>query len=280
MAKQLVKDHLDLNGMMNKGNTCFFNSTMQCIISIPKIVQHFLYTPFEENQPVSLALQNFLYNYKNSKIVDPSDFIRSISRKIKLFNGKQQDAHSFLESFMTLLESEDKSNFMKNNFEIEIEDTIRCHSCGFSSKNISSTLIQYLFIKKSISESINSFVSEEEVIDSGSPYECPSCKQRNKASISHNITKSNMLVVILLNRFLNQDEKNNKETDISGSITICNKHYELVGVVNHVGGLGSGHYFSYAKRDDWREFNDSTVSRTSKPATSGHAYILFYTLKN
>lgn len=280
MAVPLIKKHLDTNGIMNKGNTCFFNSTMQCILSFSLLVRHFLDTQFDEKQPISLAFQHFLLSYKNSKIVDPTDFINLIRSKIKLFNGKQQDAHCFLESFISCLSSEDKTNFMKKHFEITIEDVVHCHSCSFSSKTITSTLIKYLDIKKSIQESIYSFISEREEIDSDAPYQCPNCKQRKKASISHNILKCSEFIALFLNRYLSLDEKNNKNTELSEEIVICEKTYELIGVVCHVGGLTSGHYYSYAKREDWREYNDSNVSKSNRPNSSSHAYILFYTLKN
>ncbi len=56
--------------------------------------------------------------------------------------------------------------------------------------------------------------------------------------------------------------------------------YDLVGVVNHMGGLGGGHYVADCRnRDDggWYAFNDSRVTPTSPAALSGSAaYLLFY----
>jgi ubiquitin C-terminal hydrolase len=56
--------------------------------------------------------------------------------------------------------------------------------------------------------------------------------------------------------------------------------YDLVGVVNHMGSLGGGHYTADALNVDtgkWFNFNDSRVSRTSSSRLSGsNAYLLFY----
>ena len=56
--------------------------------------------------------------------------------------------------------------------------------------------------------------------------------------------------------------------------------YDLVGVVNHMGSMGGGHYTADALNVDtgkWYNFNDSRVSPTSASRLSGSAaYLLFY----
>lgn len=56
--------------------------------------------------------------------------------------------------------------------------------------------------------------------------------------------------------------------------------YNLIGVANHFGGLGGGHYTAYAKNainKNWYYFDDSSVSSTpeNSPVTKS-AYVLFY----
>ena len=61
-----------------------------------------------------------------------------------------------------------------------------------------------------------------------------------------------------------------------------NSYFELIGVCNHSGGAGFGHYYSYCKYTDgnWYEFNDSSVSKISKEKiVSSSAYCLFYKKK-
>ena len=59
--------------------------------------------------------------------------------------------------------------------------------------------------------------------------------------------------------------------------------YDLYAVVNHIGSINSGHYFSYIKfhqRKDWYEFNDSSVKNIGNNIKSfPFAYALFY-IKN
>ena len=61
-----------------------------------------------------------------------------------------------------------------------------------------------------------------------------------------------------------------------------NSYFELIGVCNHSGAAGFGHYYSYCKYKDgnWYEFNDSSVSKISKEKiVSSSAYCLFYKKK-
>ena len=59
--------------------------------------------------------------------------------------------------------------------------------------------------------------------------------------------------------------------------------YDLYAVVNHIGNIESGHYFSYIKfhqRENWYEFNDSSVKNIGNNIESfPYAYALFY-IKN
>ena len=54
--------------------------------------------------------------------------------------------------------------------------------------------------------------------------------------------------------------------------------YSLFGVVNHVGNMQYGHYFSYALVDGcWYEFNDETATKIDQTQVeTANAYMLFY----
>lgn len=288
VAKLVVKAYLDPNGLKNKGNTCFFNASIQCLISLPKVVRYFLDNTFDPlRQPFSSAIQNFIFEYKNHKIVDPSDFIDSIKGKIKLFDGRQQDAHAFLECLITRLTDEcdkgqktlEKSNFMKDAFGITLEDTVRCHCCEFTTNVSTFSLIQYLFIKETVQKSIEFFIHNVEMIDSSSPWRCTGCGKRSESSIKHHIKHTSDYVILHLNRFQSITAKNNVAVAVDEVIKINDTVYENVGIVCHVGSLSGGHYFSYAKRDDWSIFNDSSVQKAERPVKTNLAYILFYSRK-
>ena len=58
-----------------------------------------------------------------------------------------------------------------------------------------------------------------------------------------------------------------------------NEIYDLYAVVNHIGNLSSGHYFSIVKQNNtWIQYNDSVVSEFSRTFDTQEAYILIYKL--
>lgn len=284
-AKLAVKKHLPAHGLKNKGNTCFFNASMQGFLSLPKIVRFFLDTPFDPSkQPICFALKNFIFEYKNSAIVDPAEFISAIRSKIKLFSGRQQDAHEFLEYFLDELyneceppKSENKLNPLRTMLGIFTEDSIKCHQCGFISVNKFLSKMQYLFIKDSVQRSINNHLNFEEMVDESSPWKCTQCDSKSKSGISHSIKDTSEYFIIHLNRFHDLGSKNLSPIRIDDVIEINQVSYQNVGIVCHSGTLSGGHYYAYCKRDKWMEFNDSQVqSIDSPPAAEESVYILFY----
>ena len=60
--------------------------------------------------------------------------------------------------------------------------------------------------------------------------------------------------------------------------------YDLIGVSNHFGGLGGGHYTAFAKNcrnKRWYNFDDSSVSAQAETnLVSKSAYVLFYQLQD
>lgn len=99
------------------------------------------------------------------------------------------------------------------------------------------------------------------------------------------------ILIITFNRFASGFglSKINKKVDFPFELDINkyltnfqefadNVKYSLYGVVNHIGGMGGGHYYSYCKnKGNWYEFNDSRTKQLSESAIiTPNAYILFY----
>lgn len=131
------------------------------------------------------------------------------------------------------------------------------------------------------------------------PWYCPKCKKHQQATKKFDIWSLPKVLIIHMKRFsfsrswrdkidtliqfplenldmskyvLNSDQKD------MGKLT-----YNLIGVANHFGGLGGGHYTAYAKNeplDSWYTFDDATVSSMSPSSVvTKSAYVLFYQLQ-
>ena len=71
----------------------------------------------------------------------------------------------------------------------------------------------------------------------------------------------------------------------SGQSNVPSPLYDCIGIVNHSGSLGAGHYTAFCKNPydgKWRFFNDSTVTEVKDKRTivTDKAYLLFYLRKD
>ncbi|CAK9301902.1 unnamed protein product [Gordionus sp. m RMFG-2023] len=144
-----------------------------------------------------------------------------------------------------------------------------------------------------LSECLDSFVSVERLSEQDSWY-CPHCKKHQQATKKFDLWKLPPILLIHLKRFYYNRffrEKINiaidfpiNNLDLSSYVKDPEhrKHsiYNLIGVSNHYGELGYGHYTAYAKNyfdKEWYNFDDSSVSKVKESVVmSKAAYVLFY----
>lgn len=262
---------------------------MQCILTLTKFVEYFETHTFNDKQPISRAFQKFVSLYKstNNKVVSPAQFISDIQGKIKLFNGSQQDAHSFLEFLLASLFEENKPEKNKRSkieemFLVEHLDTIKCKSCFYSVEKRVKSPIQLLSINESISNSLLAYEAIEDFVDEEAQWKCDKCNQHVSTGIKHRITESSEYLIIHLNRFIDLTRKNNNNVFVDRELVLNDLKYKITGVVCHSGSLNFGHYFAYAETckidgsKEYVKFNDTITSTANISINSPGPYLLFY----
>ncbi|KAL6827139.1 UCH domain-containing protein [Trichoderma sp. SZMC 28015] len=134
-----------------------------------------------------------------------------------------------------------------------------------------------------------------EVLSEQDMWYCPRCKEHRRASKKFDLWKTPDYLICHLKRFSSSGWRRDKldvlvDFPIEGldlSSRVIQKEdgkeeiYDLVGVDDHYGGLGGGHYTAYAKNfvdGRWYNYNDSSVSAVSDPSSvvTSAAYLLFY----
>lgn len=147
-------------------------------------------------------------------------------------------------------------------------------------------------LTESIEVSLEALLDSQakEVLDSKNVWTCENCKQRG-GSKSHRVFAFNDIAFIYLMRFSNTEtgvvKKVGRPVHVPFNIPLGNhaehcptghEDFEAYFVIAHVGALGSGHYWGYAKEGgQWWEFDDDKVQIvTDEKEVMANAYIVAF----
>lgn len=131
------------------------------------------------------------------------------------------------------------------------------------------------------------------------PWYCPRCKKHQQATKKFDIWSLPKVLIIHLKRFSYSRSWRDKidtlvefpvdNLDMSKHVLNPSQKekskliYNLIGVANHFGGLGGGHYTAFAKNaslDAWYNFDDALVNHMQPSnVVTRSAYVLFYQLQ-
>ncbi|PHT48817.1 Ubiquitin carboxyl-terminal hydrolase 2 [Capsicum baccatum] len=145
-----------IRGLVNLGNTCFFNSIMQNLLAMNRLRDYFLkFDVF--SGPLTVALKNLFTETSNKtslqKSINPKSLFGSICAKAPQFRGyQQQDSHELLRCLLDrlcteelILRKQNKSSqdgdnslrsyptFVDDIFGGRLSSTVSCLECGHTS---------------------------------------------------------------------------------------------------------------------------------------------------
>jgi ubiquitin C-terminal hydrolase len=149
-----------------------------------------------------------------------------------------------------------------------------------------------------LKDCITQFTNAER-LGADDPWYCPKCKKHQQAIKKFDVWSLPKVLIIHLKRFSFSRSWRDKidtlvEFPVEGLDMSSYVHnpeqkkqepiiYDLIGVANHFGGLGGGHYTAYAKNaplDSWYSFDDALVCPTSAAnVVTRSAYVLFYQMR-
>lgn len=295
-----------LFGLKNLGNTCFLNSTLQILVHSPLFVENFL-TDINKIKPhydtLAYALYNFLINvYSNEKkTINPSNLIDAFLKKCTLFSlGEQSDSIRFFRNLLTILQKE--LGFSNTCIKNTLEGTIRninafnCQSTYCGTRNEIENKQQFFNIFISCSEeakepSINDLIKNTyklKIQESNKICEC-GCNMILKRETY--IYPNKYLVVNIQKANISTRTLKNTKIKLDDICLNINKKifYEPYAINFHYGNLDYGHYYSYVKIYDnknynkdgeWYCFNDEKYQKTNFPKVSDNVLNVFYKLKS
>ncbi|XP_069511333.1 ubiquitin carboxyl-terminal hydrolase 36 isoform X2 [Ambystoma mexicanum] len=297
-------------GLHNLGNTCFLNSTVQCLTYTPPLANYLLSKEHSRNCPqggfcMLCVMQNHMIQaFANSgNAIKPVSFIRDLKKIARHFRfGSQEDAHEFLRYTIDAMQKACLNGYTKLDRQSQattlvhqifggyLRSRVKCSQC----KSVSDTYDPYLDIAleiraANIVRALELFVKPD-ALSGENAYMCAKCKKKVAASKRFTVQRASMVLTLSLKRFANfsggkitKDVGYPEFLNIRPYMSQTNGDpvmYGLYAVLVHSGfSCHAGHYYCYIKASNgqWYQMNDSMVhSSNIKVVLNQQAYVLFY----
>ncbi|XP_065720552.2 ubiquitin carboxyl-terminal hydrolase 36 isoform X3 [Drosophila suzukii] len=287
------------SGMINVGNTCYLNSTLQALLHIPALA-NWLVSEQAHLENCNVAESGGCIVCAMAKTLQATQSNQSAVRPFLIYSklkqickhmvvGRQEDAHEFLRFLVEAMERAYLMRF-RNYKELDqlvkettplgqifggyLRSEVRCLSCNHVSITFQHFQDLLLDIRKadSLEDAFEGHFSRERLEDMG--YKCEGCKKKVSATKQFSLERAPITLCIQLKRFSMIGNKLTKQISFKPRIDLSKfaarspaaqaqpLTYRLVSMVTHLGvSQHCGHYTAIGSTDSgsYYNFDDSYV---------------------
>lgn len=284
-AKPIQKLDKRLFGLINIGNSCYMNASLQLLFLIPELRD--LINKGKNNKPLLKCLYDVLLDPARIKNQKTALF----ALREQIFGQKppgiligriddQKDAHEFLQFILDEL----GWSPVKTKSHIKTEDgerDIDYHQLHHISIALSENVLTF-------QDALNKYLGSEEMVADGVKVE-PLENKYMKWTKTIQFVEPPPYLIVQLKRF-QYDENNHVSNKIiqpihfpkDGVVTVPvqdkNQEYEIIAYVNHLGmTMNEGHYTTDVKildKNAWINFNDDKVKQMTPENPEKDAYMV------
>ena len=259
-------------GLQNLGVTCWFNSFIQGLLTLPIVVTEI--RSIKNKTGNSLAVEFIDLSESRGPVTNPSRLLHKFRTLLNrpnehvnriLFGNRQEDAQEGMILFLELFKSSDLDKLLNHRYNI----IIRC-SCGHEIKSIDRNCFIMYPPQTGNTDLRSHILSSSEMLKD---YRCDRCATRGSVARFQTLGYSPPVLMIILNKYRSKSLIDlPKSFDIPGPGT-----YRLVGCIEHSGGMSGGHYWYIGRRGSSHfMLNDTSVTPISSLQPTQNTYIAIY----
>ena len=274
-----------MKGLDNRGNTCYFNSCLQCLLQIPVLSNYFIVRGYHGKCNFTLEYSRIVKNYwtdKTNKIECTENILKIFKEKFQHFNNSMQhDAQEVLVCILDLLHKGTKTvhngkrNIENNEWKLKSNSIIKeiffgqiekkiIYSDGSSTTRENCAHLMFTPLKSTSLENLIEDMYKDEVIEG---YTDNKGKTHHVAVMQQKLINRPAILIMCFNMFTRK---------VNVKLPPVWKGYKLIACCVHMGSTRGGHYVALTNhKNKWYLKDDECVSEI-EPELNNQYYFCVY----